>query len=287
MDSLDSNKKIAILRNGQPLGEYPLRELTSLLETGALKIKDQCYDPESKELRTLPDFLSRVKISGSTRSSEATELWQENLEENNHRRAWAGAISLLFLTFAVVLGATLWIGQLSAENTQLRDRLARAETGKEEMKKAWQDVMFAAREVASSDLVRGRVILRDATGKRVALPGVKVRLYSRAAIEAHLAAQAATKPETTDATRMSAHFLTELPAAIDNTTTNSDGRFECRIPEPGEYILQTSIRSAKNGAMRLWFVAFDSRDPLNTPVDITEGNVVQQFNPVFMIADGR
>jgi hypothetical protein len=39
--------------------------------------------------------------------------------------------------------------------------------------------------------------------------------------------------------------------------------------------------------LRLWFVAFDSRDPLNTPVDITETNAVQQFNPLFMLVDGR
>lgn len=39
--------------------------------------------------------------------------------------------------------------------------------------------------------------------------------------------------------------------------------------------------------MHLWFVAFDSRDPLNTPVDITESNAVHQYNPIFMVVEGR
>ena len=82
-------------------------------------------------------------------------------------------------------------------------------------------------------------------------------------------------------------FLKNIPAPIQTTTTDSDGRFECKIPQPGEYVLQTAIRSAKTGALRLWFVSFDSRDPLNTPVDITESNVVRQFNPIFMVVEGR
>jgi len=32
---------------------------------------------------------------------------------------------------------------------------------------------------------------------------------------------------------------------------------------------------------------FDSCDSLNTPVDITESNVVQQFNPLLMLVEGR
>lgn len=196
-------------------------------------------------------------------------------------------ITLASLTVSAV--AIVWAMTMSAVAWNLRASLDKERAANAEWEKKYQNVLFAAREVAESNLVRGRVILRDADGKRVSLPGIKMRLYPRAQMETYLADRYAKIAEAggTDPTRLAAHFLKNIPNAIEVVSTNSDGRFEFKIPEPGEYVIQTSIRSAKNGAMRLWFVTFDSRDPLNTAVDLTESNAVQQFNPLFMLVEGR
>jgi len=194
-----------------------------------------------------------------------------------------------FFVAAVAFGAVLWSNKMSGEIGGLKAGLVKAAAENLEWKQKYENVLFAARDVASNDLVRGRVISRDAAGKRAVLPNVKVRLYPRAEIEAFLSDRFACIAEAggNDPARLASHFLKNIPLPIEATTTNSDGRFECKIPRPGEYVLQAGLRSAKTGVMQLWFVTFDSRDPLNTPVDITESNAVRQFNPVFMLTEGR
>ena len=280
MDSLkaDPAQKISVKRNGKILGEYPPQEIGSLFETGHLKEQDLYFDPKSGEWLPVNDLLRRERPSRS-RSGR-----RERSGKTLKRR-----LLLFFAAFAVVLGAVIWESKTSAEIDSLKASLAKAAADNLEWKQKFENVLFAAREVASNDLVRGRVIIRDATGQRVVLPGIKIRLYPRAEIEAFLSERYNRIAEAggTDANRLPAHFLKGIPFPIETTTTDSDGRFECKVPQPGEYVIQTGIRSGKTGGMRLWFVTFDSRDPLNTPVDITETNAVQQFNPLFMLVQGR
>lgn len=199
---------------------------------------------------------------------------------------------LRFITFASLTSAAVaivWAMTMSSVAWNLRTSLRKERAANSEWEKKYQNVLFAAREVAESNLVRGRVIVRDANRTRVSLPGIKMRLYPRALIESYLADRYSKIVEAggLDSTQLATHFLKNIPNAIEIVSTNSDGRFEFKIPEPGEYVIQTSIRAAKNGATRLWFVTFDSRDPLNTAVDLTESNAVQQFNPLLMLVEGR
>ena len=280
---MDSKKtdpvlKISVKRDGQILDEYPPQEIGSLYETGHLKEKDLCLDPESGEWIPLRDFLRNARPSRG-----------RGRRRGRARRGLRLNLLLFFFVFAVILGVVAWESKTSAEIDGLKASLAKTAAENLEWKQKFENVLFAAREVASNDLVRGRVIIRDANGQRVVLPGIKIRLYPRAEIEEFLSERYKRIADAggTDANRLSAHFLKTIPLPIETTTTDSDGRFECKIPQPGEYVIQTGIRSGKTGGLRLWFVAFDSRDPLNTPVDITETNAVQQFNPLFMLVDGR
>lgn len=285
------NPRVQISRGNTLLGEYHPLQIGSLLETGFLKETDLCLKHESTEWIPLKTFLENVDIPGFSRTiGEDEPLFIEDDPSlqpaaTHNWIAWVVAA----LALAAALGAGLWAWKVSQDQTSLTAAIARSEAANAELKKQYQNVLFAARETASNDLVRGRVIIRKDSGKRMALPDIKVRLYSRKTIEDHLAERQANIPDAagTNPAHLSLHFLKDLPPPAAITTSGSDGRFEMKIPEPGEYILQTSIRSAKTGQHRLWFVAFDSRDPLNTPVDITESNAVRQFNPLFMIVEGR
>jgi len=293
MDSqkTDPDKKIAVKRNDEVIGEYHPLQMGSLLETGHLKNADLCFDLKSGQWVPLRAFLRRRRIPGYSRGEGRSLLGSQrgNRQQRRDRRRLIFKLLIGLFTMALATGAVLWWGKTVEDIEVLKIAIANAEAANSEWKQKYENVLFAAREVASNDLVRGKVIMRNAAGKRVVLPDVKVRLYPRAAIESYLSDRYTRIAEAggTDMTHLSAHFLKNLPAPLETTTTDSDGRFECKIPKPGEYVLQTGIRSAKSGELRLWFVAFDSRDPLNTPVDITESNVVRQFNPIFMLSEGR
>jgi len=293
MDPLTSNPtgKIRVSRSGKIIGEYPVHEIGSLLETGHFQDEDLCCEPGGSTWVSLKSFLRKESGPGGSSDSKSEGSGSQR-EKRRLRRARSRNFWILLsgiISAAVVLGAYLWVGKISGETEELKARLVRSEAANLEWKQKYQNVLFAAREVAANDLVRGRVVIRDAAGKRVVLPGIKVRLYPRQEIETFLSERHARISEAggADPASLSVHFLKQLPPPIETVATDSDGRFECKVPGPGEYVIQTSIRSAQSGAMRLWFVTFDSRDPLNTPVDITESNAVQQFNPLFMLVEGR
>lgn len=293
MDPLSPNPngKISVRRSEKILGEYPIQELGLLLETAHLQEDDLCGEPGGSTWIPLGDFIRKERGPGFSRSKRmagsGSQREARRLRRVRSRNSWI--LLLGGFSAAVALGAYLWVGKVSGENEELKARLIRSEAANLEWKQKYQNVLFAAREVASNDLVRGKVVIRDAAGKRVTLPGIKVRLYPRQEIETFLSGRYDRIAEAggTDPARLSVHFLKQLPPPLETVATDSDGRFECKVPEPGEYVIQTSIRSSQSGAMRLWFVTFDSRDPLNTPVDITESNAVQQFNPLFMLVEGR
>ncbi len=277
-----------VIRDEKILDEYSILQLPTLLDTGHLLPEDHCLDPETNESVRLVDMITRIPTyTKRTRREADPEMVKVVDQRRSKFRKSAGIFISVSLVVAFLLGLTAWKWQ--QETRALTARLARAESECAEWKEKFHKVLFAAREVADGGFVRGRIILRDATGRRTALPGVKLCIYPRAQIESHLNARHETESLAggTDSTRLAAHYLKGLPDALDSTSSDSDGRFELKVPEPGEYIVQTAIRSKKTGQLRLWFVRFDSNDPLNTPVDITESNGVQQFNPLLMIVDGR
>ena len=154
-----------------------------------------------------------------------------------------------------------------------------------------QRLLFVSREVAESGVVRGSVIVRNEAGKRVAMPGVQVFLFPRKVIESYLEARAAevTRLPAGTSTDGNEFFTANLPQAAASTTTDASGRFEFPVPAPGEYVIFTRMNIFAQGAQvaRIWFVAFNSQDPLNTLVQINEANCVQQFVPSLMVVEGR
>jgi hypothetical protein len=145
--------------------------------------------------------------------------------------------------------------------------------------------------VAESGIVRGSVIVRNEAGKRVAMPGVQVFLFQRKVIESYLETRAEAVTRIPAGTSMDGNdfFTSNFPQAVASTSTDASGRFEFPVPEPGEYVVFTRMNIVVQGAQvaRIWFVAFNSQDPLNTLVQINETNCVQQFVPSLMVVEGR
>jgi hypothetical protein len=294
-----TNRLVHVARNGKIIGQFPPEQLASLMDTGHFLDSDLCFSEGSTEWLPLPEFLrkteaprySRTKARGGAGSSTpGTPSRRDRRAQRNAGPILAGWIAFL-LALAAPAGAGFWIAGLYVEMNGQRVLVEEIQGKLAAKEKDYQRLLFVAREVAEPGLIRGSLILRNDSGKRVAMPGIPVSLYPRKAIEEHLAARSREASHLPAGTSVDAaeFYLRDLPRPIATTTTDASVRYEFSIPEPEEYIVFTTIVSSnQNGQFkRLWFVSFDSRDPLNTVVDITETNGVQQFIPSLMIVEGR
>jgi len=201
----------------------------------------------------------------------------------------AGWIAFL-LSLAALAGAGFWITALHGELGKKKADIAHLKSEISLKEKENQRLLFVAREVAEPGTIRGIFVLRE-SGKRIAVPGVEVALYSRQTVEDHLdrrfAEAAAIQP---GANVLAANFLLEnLANPIARTPTDASGRFEFKVPDPGEYVLVSTCTTTGPGEqnVRLWLVSFDSRDSLNTMVELNEANSVQQMVRSLMVVQGR
>lgn len=282
--------RVPVSREGSPLGEFAALQIPSLFETGYFRASDQVFDfdenkwvPVADFVRAQPGFGRRSVgeggngggLSGGRRSSR----------QSSQFAGWI--VASLFLVLAV--GAGLLFVARQAELDRAKASLAGAEAEVAHLRAENNRLQLRASPDLPEGVVTGRMIVRDANNRRIAPPNVKIRLFSREAIEAHAAKRHAelTGSENGDENRLAVHFGSGLPTPILTTATDSRGRFEFPISEPGQYVIQASARSARSGASYTWFLGFDSRDSLNTPIDLNESNRSRQFHPLFLITEGR
>jgi len=283
-------RHVAVFRNGKSIGDFPPEQLHSLYETGQLLATDECADPLTGERIILPTFLVGVEVH---KYSAAKPITQEEVDEIPEERpafeagtlvALSGWIAFL-LALAAGAGILFLMSGKDAEIHTLKQQIASRDAALADKEKDYQKLSFAGREIAEKDVVRGRVIIRSENGLRTPQPKIKVCLYTRAAIDDHLAARfqerSASPPATETHVQQAAFFVRGLPMPMAVTTTDSSGRYEFQIPTPGEYVIYTSMSgpSPEGIAARVWMLAFDSRDPLNTAIDISEANAIRLFLP--------
>ncbi len=300
-----STRLVQVARNGKIIGQYPPEQLASMMDSGHFFDSDFCLAEGSGEWLPLPEFLKSVEAPRYTRtksreeSEPASRSSGGDAPSRHSRRSrkgqaqgavLAGWIAFL-LALSALAGAGFWIAGLYGQLAGMEVKVQETEKQLELKEKENQRLFFAAREVAEEGIVRGSMILRNDAGKRVAMPGVQVSLYRRKELEEHLDERYTKLKQLPDGESVDAlqFFQGGMPKAVGSTATDANGRYEFAIPEPGEYIVSAllSTSSPKGTSSRLWFVAFNSEDPLNTVVDLTESNGVQQLIPSLMIVEGR
>lgn len=292
-----SKRLVHVARDGKVLGQYPPEQLTALIDTGHFLDSDLCFSESHPIWTPMPEFL---KIIDAPKYSKAHKDGRPASETGHSRRGHrsrqnisallSGWIAFL-LALSALLGAGFWVAGLYAEIARQASQIAEMDKKLVQKEKENQRLLFISREVAEVGVVRGSVVSRNEAGKRVAMPGVQVFLFPRKTIENYIESRSADLARLSSGTTVDGNefFTVGLPSPAASTTTDSSGRFEFALPEPGEYVLFTRMNiSAQGGqAQRLWFVAFNSQDPLNTLVQITEANCVQQFVSSLMIVEGR
>ena len=292
-----SSRLIHVARDGKVLGQYPPEQLSALMDTGLFLESDMCYSEACPEWTPLPKFLEKTDapkyLQGRARESKLSDTTYRGRGKRSKRNRSAilsGWIAFL-LALSVLIGAGFWIAGLYEELQQKATQIEEMEKKLAAKEKENQRLLFVSREVAEPGLVRGSIVIRGEGGKRVAMPGVQVFLFPRKVIANYLEGRAAEVSRIPAGTSVDGNefYTAGLPASAASTTTDASGRFEFPVPEPGEYVLFTRMNIVVQGAQasRIWFVAFNSQDPLNTLVQINETNSVQQFVPSLMIVEGR
>lgn len=293
-----TNRLVQVARNGKIIGQYPPEQLAALVDTGNFLESDICYSEGLPEWLPIGEFLKRTDVpkysrTKSTPSSPGTSTRSSRHERRGRQKSGpliAGWIAFL-LAISALAGAGFWIADLYERLASEGERVRQAEEKLAEKEKEYQRMLFVAREISDPGIVRGSMILRNDSGKRVAMPGTQISLFPRKVVEQHLELRKSATEQIPAGTNVDgiAFFLEGMPQPLASTTTDASGRYEFSVPEPGEYVLSATVTSpTPNGqTRRLWFVGFNSNDPLNTVVDITETNGVQQFIPSLMIVEGR
>ena len=159
MDSekINPTQKISVKRKDEVIGEYVPPQIVSLLETGHLQNADLCFDLKSGGWIPIRAFLRRRRIPGYSH-----KRGRNLVGPTRGSRRWRRARSKLtyklllgFFTMALASGAVFWWGKTAEDIEGLKISLANAEAANAEWKQKYENVLFAAREVASNDLVRG------------------------------------------------------------------------------------------------------------------------------------
>lgn len=291
-----SSRLVHVARDGKVLGQYPPEQLPALLDSGHFLESDVCYSELCPVWTPMPQFLKKVEPPRYSKAHREESSEPRSSSRRSHHSKRNSAVMLsgwiaFLLSVSLVIGAGFWIAGLHAEIGRLSNQITEMNTRLDQKEKENQRLLFVSREVAESGVVRGSIILRNEGGKRVAMPGVQVFLFPRRTIDSYLDERATELSRVPAGTSVDGNdfFTTNLPSPLKTTTTDASGRFEFPVTEPGEYVLFTRMNSFAQGAqaLRIWFVAFNSQDPLNTLVQINESNYVQQFVPSLMIVDGR
>lgn len=289
------NPLVTVERDGNVIGQYPPQQLAPLYDTGRILETDLCYSEDRPEKVSVRRYIRHLDAEehyhgSSRREGHGSEVRRSRQKEKMMAPLIAGWAAFL-IALALLLASGVWINSLYGDLAKVKAQFSELEKKFTTKEKDYQRLLFVSREIAEPGLVRGSVILRNDGGKRIAMPGIQVYIFTREAIESHLAAKSAEAAQHPDAAKddPAVFYSQGLPKPIASTTTDASGRFEFQVPDEGEYILHTSISAPtpKGLATRLWFVSFNSRDPVNTAVDIGETNSVQQFIPSLMIVNGR
>lgn len=285
-----NNRLVHVARDGKIIGQYPPEQLAALLDSGHFQTNDLCYSENFPEWIPLPEHLKKVEAPKYSRLSHG-----ESKRPHRHKRpvnllapAVLGGWIAFLLALAVLTGAGFWIASLYGTIGEKNDRIEKMVKKIDEQEKENQKLLFATREIAEKGTVRGSFVVRNSSGKRTSVPGAQIFLFSRKTIENYLEKRTEEFSRLPDKANVNVveFYFSALPTPLATTTADASGRFGFNIPESGEYVICTRVNVQPQGG-RLWFVAFNSEDPLNTLVEIDESNSVQQLVPSLMIVEGR
>jgi hypothetical protein len=287
-------RPVTVARKGRVLGEFSSGDLPALIQSGEILPDDNCYIEDTNEWLSVG---SHVEATGTPKARAAQEDSTESEERLSgpvmvlHLRGVAILVFTALLALALFVTAAVWINTLSR---QLADSTARiADLQVQLFNSATPGSEFDPKPQIPK--VRSKVVGQasnvDPAGGKQLLTGFFIDLYEEKTLRDYLNSRSldlAAFKQTFDPTILQ-RILRDLPAPLRKTTTDASGLYEFDLPAEGRYVIYSSI--TQDGLfgpeIQLWFLSFDTADPLNLPVNINSDTASTRYEPEFLIRMGR
>ena len=205
--------------------------------------------------------------------------------EKSERAMWVAIVVtvVIALTAAGLVG---YILQLNLDNDNLRtarDTLAEKLSGYPSL----EEIASMQSGIAPMGEVHGWLVLRASDGTRVPASTVTVKVFRNEDIKEFLSESAPkllTNTPNDLGLRMS---MSSLPDPVASTITNQIGAFNVKLPEMGRYVIFSEVSVQHSGKYFAWLLEFDSRDEINTPVELSPANAIKSYDPRLMLREAR
>ncbi len=232
------------------------------------------------------DRAARKATEKRRRSSGGDRSRRKPRKKNPIEAALPGWIACLF---AIGAAAALWAW---AQN--LRDQLAvneRKVTELNDLVSSLQRQNNILLEMSPAGVVRGVLTSEPSPGKLAVMSGVTVGALRISDVRPALMelANAPTPATEEELAALVTKLQSSLPPALAVTLTDSSGRFELAIPEPGTYaIVSTAFKQSPGGVERLlWLVEFEGRDEPTPVLSLNEQNAISLRKPDIKLSPAR
>lgn len=292
--------RIIVQRAGGELRYFSREEFGQWLAQGMFSPTDLCREEGRQEpwmpieayARRREAAAAREKFSAASAASSTVSFAPAEPSSlpfpKPPTRLPALNVGILWLLLAILVLAGLAAGWAVWESLALRQAEEEAARLRAELKAraTLQTQETTPGDVAPPGVLRGRVILRNAQGRRIALPAIKVKLYRGEELQRHLQ-QHIPAILASGASDPLHQLLSQLPDPILSSLSDANGVFEFRGLAKEDYILHSSILDSASGKLRTWFLSVDGGDALNTPIYLTESNAMVVLEPLLIIQPAR
>jgi hypothetical protein len=287
-------RPVTVARKGRILGEYSAGDLPALVQSGELLPDDNCYLEETNEWLAVRHHIEATETPKARAAQEDSTETEERLSGPVmvlHLRGIAILVFTALLALALFVTAGVWIQTLtrqladsSARATELQIQLHNASTPGSQFDPNPQIPKSRSKVV-------GQASRTDPNGGKKLLTGFFIDLYEEKNLRDYLNSRSldlAAYKQTSDLAILQ-RILRDLPTPLRKTTTDASGLYEFELPAEGRYVVYSS--KTEDGLfgpeIQLWFLSFDTADPLNLPVNINDDTRSTRYEPEFLIRMGR
>ena len=298
------NDSVHVARNGTILGSFDREKLADLLDTGRFLPTDHFYDTEKDAWFPLsalsqsdvppvpapaapPPPTDTAQPRSSSRSgSRGSSKRARSKAKKKTESTLAGWIACLF-AFGVAAGLWAYAQSLDERRQAAEDKLVELNQTVTNLRRENQLLT----EVTPPGRIRGIITYEPSANQVAIMSGATVGLYRRDDVERALAK--AVEPGDLSSGEGFDRAVERLKSAISSpleiSLTDSNGRLDLTVPQPGRYVLVASAaKSGPGGPERyFWLIGFQAGTQPSGLVLMNENNAISVRKPEFRISDVR
>lgn len=247
---------------------------------------DSALSEEEDEARKEGGTWEEREARQRKRSSRGKPQGRRKRQKHPASAALPGWIACLFAVGAAV-ALYVW-AQEQRDTVKIKDAKL-LEMG--EQVEALKRKVALLDEMSPAGILRGVLVTESAPGKLAFLSGVTVAIL-RAEDARPAILRMANEPAAVTEGELAAQVTqlqALLPAPLAVTVSDSSGRFEFALPEPGNYILfSTFFLQASTGPSRLvWLIEIENTGEPAQMLSLSEKNAITLNNPAIRIRPAR